>query len=229
MPWRTVVLRGTRVLARCNPDGTLSDQGGRVEIRYKASDGKSYRAATRNLELTSDPVLPDEHCSDAAPVVSARSDGKAPPVGDVKLVAYTDGACSGNPGPAGLGVVLTEHGARRELSEYLGIGTNNVAELTAILRALEGVGRSAEPMLVHTDSQYAIGVLTKGWKAKANAQLIADIKERMRNFPRLSFVYVKGHAGIPLNERADELARAAVVARATTDWVAIGAKREQLG
>lgn len=226
MPWRPVVLRGTRVLARCHPDGTLVDEGGRVEIRYKASDGKSYRAATRNLELTSEPVLADEHCSDAVPAVSAKS---AAPPSDAKLVAYTDGACSGNPGPAGLGVVLTEDGARRELSEYLGIGTNNVAELTAILRALEGVGRASEPMLVHTDSQYAIGVLTKGWKAKANVQLIADIKERMRNFPRLTLVYVKGHAGIPLNERADELARAAVTSRGTSGWVAIGAKREQLG
>jgi ribonuclease HI len=220
------VLRGTRVLARCHPDGTLVDEGGRVEIRYKPSDGKSYRAAARNLELTADPVLPEEHCSDAAPVITAHKE--AAPT-DAKFVAYTDGACSGNPGPAGLGVVLTEDGARRELSEYLGIGTNNVAELTAILRALEGVGRSAEPMLVHTDSQYAIGVLTKGWKAKANQQLIADIKERMRNFPKLTLVYVKGHAGIPLNERADQLARAAVTARGSSGWVAIGAKREQLG
>jgi ribonuclease HI len=228
MPWRHVVLRGTRVLARCHPDGTLVDEGGRVEIRYKANDGKSYRAATRNLELTADPVLADEHCSDAAPVVSSRAGGGVQ-VSDAKLVAYTDGACSGNPGPAGLGVVLTEDGARRELSEFLGIGTNNIAELTAILRALEAVGRSAEPMLVHTDSQYAIGVLTKGWKAKANQQLIADTKERMRNFPRLTLVYVKGHAGIPLNERADQLARAAVSARGSSGWVTVGAKREQLG
>lgn len=228
MPWRPVVLRGTRVLARCHPDGTLVDEGGRVEIRYKANDGKSYRAATRNLELTNEPVLPDEHCSEAAPVASAGKGSAAAPA-DAKLVAYTDGACSGNPGPAGLGVVLIEDGARRELSEFLGIGTNNVAELTAILRALEGVGRASEPMLVHTDSQYAIGVLTKGWKAKANQALIADIKERMRNFPRLTLVYVRGHAGIPLNERADQLARAAVTARDSSGWQVIGAKREQLG
>lgn len=226
MSWRPVVLRGTRVLARCHPDGTLVDVGGRVEIRYKADDGKSYRAATRNLELTAEPVLPDEHCNEAAPVISSKASA---PSADAKLVAYTDGACSGNPGPAGLGVVLTEDGGRRELSEFLGIGTNNIAELTAILRALEAVGRASEPMLVHTDSQYAIGVLSKGWKAKANQQLIADIKERMRNFPRLTLVYVKGHAGIPLNERADQLARAAVTARGSSGWVTVGAKREQLG
>jgi ribonuclease HI len=226
MPWRHVVLRGTQVLARCAPDGRLLDQGGRVEIRYRSNDGKSYRAATRNLELVPGDVLPDDHCSDGTPVVEPRNnEGTVPQASHANLIAYTDGACSGNPGPAGLGVVLIENGVRRELSEYLGIGTNNVAELTGILRALEGVGRSAEVMLVHTDSQYAIGVLTKGWKAKANQQLIADIKERIRNFPRLSLVYVKGHAGVPLNERADELARQAVAQRGTSGWVEIKSSR----
>ena len=228
MPWRYVELRGTRVLARCNEAGQLVDQGGRVEIRYRANDGKSYRAATKNLELTPGDVLPDTHCEDAAPVAKARdNEGTVPLSSSAPLVAYTDGACSGNPGPAGLGAVLLAHGTRRELSEYLGIGTNNVAELTGILRALEAVGRSAEPMLVHTDSQYAIGVLTKGWKAKANVQLIADIKERIRNFPKLQLVYVRGHAGVPLNERADELARQAVSSRANTGWVEIKSTHEQ--
>ena len=217
------------MLARCGADGKLLDQGGRVEIRYRSNDGKSYRAATRNLELVPGDVLPDEHCSEGAPVITARDGVSTPLASSANLVAYTDGACSGNPGPAGLGVVLLEHGKRRELSEYLGIGTNNVAELTAILRALEGVGRAAEVMLVHTDSQYAIGVLTKGWKAKANVALIAEIKERMRNFPRLSLVYVKGHAGIPLNERADELARAGVTSRATSGWVEIKNLHAQRG
>jgi ribonuclease HI len=228
MPWRHVVLRGTQVLARCAADGKLLDQAGRVEIRYKSSDGKSYRAAVRNLELVPGDVLPDDHCSDAAPVSTTRDgEGTIPLSSSASLVAYTDGACSGNPGPCGLGAVLLENGARRELSEYLGIGTNNVAELTAILRALEGVGRSAELMLVHTDSQYAIGVLTKGWKAKANQALIASIKDRMRNFPRLQLVYVKGHAGIPLNERADELARAAVAGRSSSGWVEVKSSHER--
>jgi ribonuclease HI len=228
MPWRYALLRGTRVLARCSAGGQLVDQGRRVEIRYRANDGKSYRAATRNLELEPGDVLPDEHCEDAAPVATTRdAAGTVPASSGAPLVAYTDGACSGNPGPAGLGAVLLEHGGRRELSEFLGIGTNNVAELTAILRALEAVGRSAEQMVVHTDSQYAIGVLTKGWKAKANVQLIADIKERMRNFPKLQLVYVRGHAGVPLNERADELARNAVTSRENAGWIEIKSSHEQ--
>src|SRR6185369_11400278 len=89
---------------------------------------------------------------------------------------YADGACSGNPGPAGLGiVVVSPDGTRIEGYEYLGHATNNVAELTAILRAAEIVPIEAAAV-VHTDSQYSIGVLTKGWKAKANQELIANVK-----------------------------------------------------
>ena len=106
---------------------------------------------------------------------------------------------------------------RRELSEYLGVATNNVAELTAILRAVEALEVDL-PLVVHTDSQYAIGVLTKNWKPKANQELIQRIKQRMQTVRRLELVYVPGHAGVSLNERADELARAAVAARASSGW-----------
>lgn len=240
MPWRTVLLRGTRVLARCEADGQLREEDGKVEIRYRPGDSKAYRALARNLEsVAGERVHPDEHCVEASaapPAVSAGSTGKSAskpparkgaaaanvgtPISGEHVVAYTDGACSGNPGPAGLGVVLIHGQDRRELSEYLGVGTNNVAELTAILRALEGY-EGELPLVVHTDSQYAIGVLTKGWKPKVNQELIARIKQQMTSVKRLSFVYVPGHAGVPLNERADELARAAVTARATSGWQAV--------
>jgi ribonuclease HI len=236
MPWRTVVLRGTRVLARCEADGKLREEDGKVEIRYRPGDAKAYRALARNLEpVASEAVLPDTHCveASAAPTsASASSAGKGTAAGRKQaaaagfatrviegehVAAYTDGACSGNPGPAGLGVVLLRGKERSELSEYLGVGTNNVAELTAILRAIEAF-EGELPLLVHTDSQYAIGVLTKGWKPKVNQELIARIKNEMKRVKQLSLVYVPGHAGVPLNERADELARAAVAARATSGW-----------
>jgi ribonuclease HI len=100
--------------------------------------------------------------------------------------------------------------------------TYNIAELTAILRALEAIDTPEESVLVHTDSQYAIGVLQKGWKAKANQALIATIKERMKAFKALRLVYVPGHAGVPLNERADALARDAVSARESRAWQSVG-------
>jgi ribonuclease HI len=212
--------------------------GGRVEIRYKPADGKAYRAALGNLQVdASSEVHPDEYCAEAGPVDAkaakssssagpskTRTSGSssagsgATPATHGEIFAYTDGACSGNPGPAGLGVVLVTPERRRELSEYLGTATNNIAELTAILRALEALEPTAEPVAVHTDSQYAIGVLTKGWKAKANQELIAEIKEAMRGFKKLSLIYVRGHAGVPLNERCDELARDAVSRRESRGW-----------
>jgi ribonuclease HI len=250
MPWRTVELRGTRVFARCSPDGKLLEEDGKVEIRYRQNDGKAYRALTRNLVAADDKILPDEYCGEAnaAPKAAGEAADKKPTgalskapskaaskaakgaaytsatVSGEHVIAYTDGACSGNPGPAGLGVVMLHGEERRELSEYLGVGTNNVAELTASLRALEAMELPL-PILVHTDSQYAIGVLTKGWKAKANQELIARIKERMKDVHQLKLVYVPGHAGVPLNERADELARAAVVARDSSGWQLASAAR----
>jgi ribonuclease HI len=129
--------------------------------------------------------------------------------------AFTDGACSGNPGPAGSGVVLVEPGGKlHEGLEYLGEATNNVAELTAILRALEWIPADAGSIVVHTDSQYAIGVLQKGWKAKANQELVAYIKRVVQERGAL-LQYVPGHEGVPLNERADELAREAITTRRT--------------
>lgn len=129
-------------------------------------------------------------------------------------LAYTDGACSGNPGPAGAGFVIIHPGGKvDEGFEFLGTSTNNVAELTAILRALEIIPAAAPSILVHTDSQYSIGVLTKGWKAKANQDLVAKTKEMLASRPQARLAYVPGHAGVPMNERADELAREAISRR----------------
>jgi ribonuclease HI len=115
----------------------------------------------------------------------------------------------------GIGVVAVDGGKRRELGEYLGIGTNNIAELTAIDRALDlaGPDAGARHLRIHTDSSYAIGVLSKGWKAKANQELIARMRRRLAALPDVEFVKVAGHAGIPDNERCDELAREAITGR----------------
>lgn len=126
---------------------------------------------------------------------------------------WTDGACSGNPGPAGLGVVVVDNGKRVEHGEYLGIGTNNIAELTAVLRGLDLVADRTRPVLVYTDSSYSIGVLSLDWKAKANVELVAEIRDALARFDDVRFVKVPGHAGVPENERCDALARNAITSR----------------
>ena len=137
---------------------------------------------------------------------------------DKEINIYTDGACSGNPGPCGIGVVYDANGRRKELSEFLGQGTNNIAELTAILRAAEAVENPDFAVNIYTDSQYAIGVLSKGWKAKANQELVALTKQALSRLSKVQLHYVRGHAGVELNERADELAVLSVRNQQSTGW-----------
>jgi ribonuclease HI len=66
---------------------------------------------------------------------------------------------------------------------------------------------------IHTDSQYAIGVVQRGWKAKANTNLVAELRAELSRHPGVRLVYVPGHSGVPLNERCDELARLAIARR----------------
>jgi ribonuclease HI len=101
---------------------------------------------------------------------------------------------------------------RRELSVYLGVGTNNIAELAAIQRGLAELPRQ-RPVVVFSDSSYSIGVLSLGWKARANQELVAEIRSLLGEFASVRFVKVAGHAGIPENERCDELARQAILKR----------------
>lgn len=189
-------------------------------------DGKVYRAHERNLEpdpqteLWPDqparelPVTPGKTKATAAahpktaPAKSTKPHANKPSKNE-PVVVYADGACSGNPGPAGLGVVILLDGKREEISEYLGEGTNNVAELTAIVRALERLPR-ARTILLHSDSAYALGLLGKGWKAKANRELVEKMRGLAREFSDLRLIKVEGHAGIAENERADALARQGV-------------------
>jgi ribonuclease HI len=236
VPWRKARFKDSEVLARCDDTGRLLAQGGRVEIRYRATDQRSYNASLSNLApIEGGEILSDDACAAAQPAAAktggtrsgsmskaqkSEASGANKPLLENALVAYTDGACSGNPGPAGAGVVLIDGKERRELSEYLGTGTNNIAELTAIALAVRAAPAD-RPIRVHTDSTYAIGVLTKGWKAKANQELIAGLRELLKG-RKVEIVYVPGHAGVLLNERADVLAVQAVQQRASTPWQVYG-------
>lgn len=126
------------------------------------------------------------------------------------ILAYTDGACSGNPGPAGIGVVLVCGEHRKEISEYIGEATSNIAELSAVVRALASIKDRARYVILHSDSQYTIGALTQNWKIRANKKLVEQARSLAATFARLRFEWVPGHAGVPENERCDQLARAAI-------------------
>jgi ribonuclease HI len=130
---------------------------------------------------------------------------------------YTDGACPGNGkspdgGPMGAGIVGRSGDIEREWAIPLGLGTNQKAELLAIREALKKVrDRPNTAVRIHTDSAYAIGCLTQGWKVKANKELVDEVRSLVAECRSFQMRKVAGHAGVPANERADELAvRAAV-------------------
>ena len=131
---------------------------------------------------------------------------------------WTDGACSGNPGPGGWGAILTYGGHRKELSGGEGETTNNRMELMAAIEALNALTRPSSVRL-HTDSSYVKDGITQwlaGWKARGwvtagktpvkNRDLWEALDAAMRRH-EVAWHWVKGHAGDPMNERADELAR----------------------
>ena len=135
-----------------------------------------------------------------------------------EIVVYTDGACSGNPGPGGWGAILMSGPHRKELKGGEADTTNNRMELLAAITALEHLKRASNVEL-HTDSSYLKNGITQwihGWKrngwrtADKKPVKNADLWQRLEAAAKLHKIdwrWVKGHAGHPENERADELAR----------------------
>jgi ribonuclease HI len=195
----------------------ILDSDGRAEMKYRETDQRSYRPRPQNLAPAGNaPVdtAPSPRPAPSSRPGKLRSEPSEPTDASETVHVWTDGACSGNPGPMGIGIVVIAGERRKEHGEFLGRGTNNIAELTAILRGLEiaatvapGAGR---PIRVYSDSSYAIGLLSQGWKAKANQELVADLRQFLRKYPKLRMVKVEGHAGVPENERCDLLARQAI-------------------
>lgn len=130
-------------------------------------------------------------------------------VNENAVCVFTDGASSGNPGPSGIGVVLSYGPHTKEVSKSIGVATNNIAELEAIKAGLREIKKTDLPVRIFTDSNYAYGVLMLGWKARKNQQLVESIKKLMATFKDLKFIKVKGHSGLAENERADVLATSA--------------------
>ncbi|RYF96617.1 MAG: ribonuclease HI, partial [Caulobacteraceae bacterium] len=138
------------------------------------------------------------------------------------VIIHTDGACKGNPGPGGWGAILQAGGKTKEISGGEPLTTNNRMELTAAIMALEALTRPCEIDL-HTDSKYVMDGITSwihGWKARgwktADKKPVKndDLWKRLdlaRARHDVKWHWVKGHAGHPLNERADQLANRGIV------------------
>jgi ribonuclease HI len=237
--WVRADFKGKPVWASVNAAGEMVVEGGRVAIRYSDKPGtKIYRAGASRLSPTNDAPreLPDGTSADAvksggrarssgfgsagtrtqAQAAAAKQSADALLAGfrDDAAVCFTDGACRGNPGPAGAGaVVKLPDGTVRERYAALGIATNNVGELSAIGLALDLLDDADFPANARaeicTDSKYVFGLLELGWKAKSNAPLVARLRARLSD-RKVRLHWVAGHVGIAENERADVLANEGV-------------------
>jgi len=147
-------------------------------------------------------------------------------MGEDRLVEiFTDGACSGNPGPGGWGALLRWRGEEKELCGGEPETTNNRMEMMAAIRALEALKRPAH-VRIHTDSVYLRDGITKwihtwkvkGWKTAnkkpvKNIDLWQRLEAALERHRQVDWEWIKGHSGHPENERADELARAGIPGR----------------
>ncbi len=131
-----------------------------------------------------------------------------------EVTIYTDGACSGNPGPGGYGVVLMAGSLRKEMSGGFRLTTNNRMELMAAITGLEALRIDGLKVKLHTDSQYLVNAVNNGWlfnweikrfAKKKNQDLWIRFLEVYRRH-RVTLVWVKGHNNDPENERCDTLA-----------------------
>ena len=215
-----MVFKKNKVWLATDQDQKPITKNGKVLIRYQLDQDYEYWVLSKNIKPI-DSLQRKEKTEKREKSTKISSKQKASKTkSDTKFLVetscdnainiYTDGASSGNPGPSGIGVVLRFGKHEKEISRYIGNTTNNMAELEAIRSGLMAVKDTNLPVRIFTDSRYAYGVLTQGWKAKKNQDIIESIRKTLPKFSDLKFIKVKGHAGIEGNERADFLATSAI-------------------
>jgi len=224
--WERMMFKGHKVWLHVDNDQQPVVRDNKVLIKYQLDQDHEYRVPGEAVKPIDPARLKKKTRKNKADPVDTISgaDRRSSLTGKPKdlhdsfppntIEAYTDGASSGNPGPAGIGVVLRFGSREKEISKYIGIATNNIAELTAIEAALKAIHTTQIPVRLYTDSQYCYGLLSLGWKPKRNEKLVAAIKKLIGRFKNLKILKVEAHAGIDENERADRLARGAVSGRA---------------
>ena len=131
------------------------------------------------------------------------------------ILLYTDGSSRGNPGPSGYGVVLKYGSYRKELSQGFRLTTNNRMELLGVIEGLKAIKKREIPVKIYSDSSYVVNAVNNGWlkswvskdlSKKKNSDLWGLFLNVSQTFSSLEFIWIKGHAGHPENERCDRLA-----------------------
>lgn len=219
--WKRMCFKNNKVWVAVDPKDRPQIENDKVLIKYQLDQPHEYWIHPESLRPLPEKGGCKQRSSGKKPSSSSPPKKKARRVKTIDPLAddeetihvYTDGASSGNPGPAGIGIYLQYGMHEKEISQYIGVATNNIAELEAIRVGLAEIKNPELPVRVYTDSSYALGLLTLGWKPKKNQDIVKSIKKVMGKFKDLSFVKVQGHAGNKGNETADRLATGAVKER----------------
>jgi ribonuclease HI len=184
---------------------------------YKGARYKSFPSKAEAREWLKNPIFPKKTVRKEQ-TDTAHNTETVPPG---TIVIYTDGGCRGNPGNGGYGVIIIDGKNRMELAQGFRLTTNNRMEMMACLVALTVLEKPSD-VVIHSDSSYVVNGIEKGWARKwrandwmrtknepaENADLWSRLLE-LCNIHRVRFVWVRGHAGNPENERCDELATTA--------------------
>ena len=213
--WQRMRFKKNKVwVALDSNDHPLSKEG-KVLIKYQLDQDYEYWVYKKNIQAIEDAPINASKKTTATPskTTSRKHLQSDQPIDCEDCIClFTDGASSGNPGPSGIGILMRYKTHKKKISRYIGLATNNIAELEAIRVGLEEIKNKSLPVRVFTDSAYALGLLSKGWKPKKNQELVAKIRLLMDQFKDLDFIKVKGHTGHPDNECADQLATSAISA-----------------
>ncbi|MDO9565285.1 MAG: ribonuclease HI [Candidatus Desulfaltia sp.] len=201
--WKRMLFKGNKVWLAINQNGKPILKSGKVLIKYQLNQDYEYWVNENGI-MPVDSLLdpPASHCEESPAGIKTECDNT--------IFIYTDGASSGNPGPSGIGILLRFKDHEKKISINIGTATNNIAELEAIKTALLELKHYDYPVRLFTDSSYAHGVLTLGWKAIKNRELINSIKKLISRFSDLELIKIKGHDGFDGNEKADFLATSAI-------------------
>jgi ribonuclease HI len=190
--WKRVMFKKNKVWMESDTTGAPMIKNGKVRIKYQLDQVHEYWVNPQHLFS-----IPGED-----KVSKPETDS------DDTIHVYTDGASSGNPGPAGIGVFIRYKEQKKEISKSIGIATNNIAELEAVKTGLLSLKSFNRPVRIYTDSSYAVGMLMLGWKIRKNMELITAIRKIMNRFNDIKIIHVKGHSGDEGNEQAHLLAAA---------------------
>jgi len=208
--WKRMQFKKNKVWVATDGSKKLLVKNGKVLIKYQLKQDYEYWVHEQNVGPID--TGQSKKSVQKKPTQNRKVKTKPfkEPIPHDTVCIFTDGASSGNPGPSGVGVLLKYGKHEKEISKYIGIATNNIAELEAIKTGLLELKKTDMPVRIFTDSSYAYGLLALGWKARANQKLVKAIRETISKFKDLKLIKVKGHAGHAENERADFLATSAI-------------------